>query len=223
MKPALAIIVFVFSAGLVLSAQNLVAQTSAAQTSGGAPQPVPAPSLDASLALIQQATHATDTDISKLRIEKWKTDAAQKQQFLQMAASLQKNITNAVPGLITDVQNSKGSVSATFKLYHNLNVLFEFLSSLDDAAGSLGSQEEYELLTNDAAALDSARRNLSVYIQQAVTTLEDKVKQAEAPPPAPTPLPAKKVVVDNEDPKKPATPKKKKTSSLPAQPSRASN
>ncbi len=197
MKPALAIIVFVFSAGLVLSAQNLVAQTSAAQTSGGAPQPVPAPSLD--------------------------TDAAQKQQFLQMAASLQKNITNAVPGLITDVQNSKGSVSATFKLYHNLNVLFEFLSSLDDAAGSLGSQEEYELLTNDAAALDSARRNLSVYIQQAVTTLEDKVKQAEAPPPAPTPLPAKKVVVDNEDPKKPATPKKKKTSSLPAQPSRASN
>jgi hypothetical protein len=168
MKPALTVMIFVLSAALVL----------AAQTSAGTPQQAPAPSLDASLALIQKATLATNTDISKLRIEKWKTDSGQKQQLLQVAASLQKNITRAVPGLITDVQNSKGSVSTTFKLYHNLNVLFEFLSSLADAAGSLGRPEEYEPLVNDAAVLDSARQNLSTYVEQAASILESKVQPA---------------------------------------------
>ena len=66
----------------------------------------PTANLNAILLQIQQATSSANVNIGKLRIEKWKTDSQQKQQMQQVADSLQKNITNAVPGLISDVQTS---------------------------------------------------------------------------------------------------------------------
>ena len=90
----------------------------------------------------------------------------QKDQLQKMSDSIQRNVTYAIPGLIGDIENSRGNVSATFKLYHNITIVYEYLTSLTDAAGVLGKQEEYEPLAADAAALDSARENLSTYIQQ---------------------------------------------------------
>jgi len=186
----------------------------------------PAADLNTILLQIQQAAASANANIGKLRIEKWKTDSDQKKQLLQVAESLQKNIANAVPGLINDVQASKGGALTSFKLYHNMNVLYEFLSGLADAAGSLGKREEYEPLAADAAAIDTARQNLSAYIEQAVGRLE----AANRPPasgttaqthPNATPVPGKKVVVIDEDEappkKKSATkPTKKKASAPPS-------
>ena len=153
-------------------------QTAANQRVQVAP---PTANLNAILMQVQQATSSASVNIGKLRIEKWKTDAEQKQQLQQVAESLQKNIANAVPGLVTDVQSSQGSVLTSFKLYHNLNVLYEFLSSLADAAGSLGKKDEYEPLAADATALDTVRQNLSIYIEQAAVRLET----ANRPPAVP--------------------------------------
>lgn len=170
------------------------------------------PDLNLIIEQVQRATMAANGDIGKLRIEKWKTDADQKAQLQKVADSLQRNITYAVPGLISDVQGSHGSVSSAFKLYHNLNVVYEFLSSLADAAGSLGRKEEYDPLAADAAALDSARSNLSQYIEQAATTYEVRARSAQA---TPEPPPPPKVIV--EDPvAKPAKPAKKKPAAKPA-------
>src|SRR5215831_5036550 len=176
-----------------------------------------APDLNAIVLQIQHATSSANVNIGKLRIEKWKTDAGQKQQLQQIADSLQKNIANAMPGLINDVSGSKGSALTSFKLYHNLNVLYEFLSGLADAAGSLGKREEYEPLATDAAALDTARQNLSSYIEQTVGKLETANRQQAGAIPTQSPgtvVPGKKVVVINEtDPppaKKRAKPTKKK-------------
>ena len=186
-----------------------------------APAPPASPTLSAILTQVQESTGSANVNISKLRIEKWKTDPSQRQQLQQMAESVQKNIANAVPGLIGDVQNSKGGVAASFKLYHNLNVLYEYLSGLADAAGSLGKKEEYEPLAADAASLDTARQSLSIYIEQAAVRMET----ANRPPPVPArsqmvPVPGKVVVIDEDDapPKAKATsksgttPTKKKTS-----------
>src|SRR5262249_2744116 len=150
----------------------------------------------------------------------------QKQQLQQIAGSLQKNITSAVPGLINDVQNSRGSVAASFKLYHNLNVVYENLSYLADVAGGLGKKEEFEPLAASAAALESARTNLSDYIEQSALKMEAVNRAATAPAAqarqngAPVQVvPGQKVVVINEDDPKSkaaakgaAKPTKKKTS-----------
>jgi hypothetical protein len=143
-------------------------------------QPVQA-NLNLIIEQIQKAALATNGDLGKLRIEKWKTDGDQKGQLQKMADSIQRNVTYAIPGLINDVENSRGSMSATFKLYHNITIVYEYLSSLTDAAGALGKREEYEPLANDAAALDSARQNLSTYIEQAASQLESRKRSPALP------------------------------------------
>lgn len=220
MKTALAaIIVLLFCAGSGAMAQP---QTQAAPN----PQNQAAPQgldLNAIVLQIQQATSSASVNIGKLRIEKWKTDSGQRQQLQQVADSLQKNIANAVPELVNDVQSSRGGVVASFKLYHNLNVVYEFLSSLADAAGGLGKREEYEPLEKDAAALDTARQNLSIYIEQAAVKLETASRHAAAATPVQV-VPGKKVVViDEADPpvKKRVKPTKKKASTPAAAPTPA--
>src|SRR5262249_1168173 len=144
------------------------------------------------------------------------------------ANSLQKNISSAMPGLINDVQSSKGGALSTFKLYDNINVLYEFLSGLTDAAGAMGKREEYEPLPADAAAIDTARQKPATYVEQAVGRLETASRtpapSAATQPPKATPVPGKKVVIDDEDtpkPKKksPAKSTNKKTSAPSASPS----
>jgi hypothetical protein len=199
--------VILFFSACALNAQTQTGPAAQAQRMQVQPAAV---DLNAVLLQVQQSTSSANADIGKLRIEKWKTDSEQKKQLLQIADSVQKNITNAVPGLINDVQTSKGSVLTSFKLYDNLNILYEFFSGLADAAGSLGKREEYEPLAADASALDTARRNLSTYIEQTVGRLEAANRAAQTRPSAATPVPGKKVVViDDEDE---PTPKKKKPS-----------
>ena len=187
----------------------------------------PANDLDTILLQIQQAASSANADIGKLRIERWKTDSQEKQQMQQVADSLQKNIANAVPGLISDVQTSRGGVLASFKLYHNLNVVYEFLSSMADAAGAFGKKEEYQPLEADATALDTVRQNLSTYIEQAAGKMEAANRAAANAIQAkqgPTLVPGKKVVVIDENdtpPRKHTKSTKKKTSTPTAQPTPA--
>lgn len=228
MKTAFAaIIAFLFCAGPGAMAQPQTPASPNPQRQA-APQ---APDLNAIVLQVQQATSSASVNIGKLRIEKWKTDSGQKQQLQQIADSLQKNIANAMPGLMNDVSGSKGSALASFKLYHNLNVLYEFLSGLADAAGSLGKREEYEPLAADAAAIDTARQNLSTYIEQTVGKLESANRTPTGTTAAQshqqgTVVPGRKVVViDETDPpptKKRAKPTKKKASTPPAAPPSAS-
>jgi hypothetical protein len=187
-------------------------------------QETPQTDLNTILLQVQKATSSANVNLGKLRIEKWKTDSQQKQQMQQVADSLQKNITNAVPGLVSDVQTSRGGVLASFKLYHNLNVVYEFLSSMAEAAGAYGKKEEYQPLEGDATALDTVRQNLSIYIEQATGKMEaenraaaNAVQARQAPG---TLVPGKKVVViDEKDtpPRKRPKTAKKKTPTPPAQ------
>jgi hypothetical protein len=217
MKSARAIIfVLIFCLGL-----GAIAQQAPMNPPTQAP---PSTDLNTILLQIQQATSSANANIGKLRIEKWKTDTQQKQQMQQVADSLQKNISNAVPGLISDVQTSRGGVLASFKLYHNLNVVYEFLSSMAEAAGAFGKREEYQPLEGDATALDTVRQNLSTYIEQAAGKMEAANRAAatnalQARQGPGTLVPGKKVVVIDEDtpPRKHSKSTKKKTSTPPAQ------
>src|SRR5262249_57625664 len=81
-----------------------------------------------------------------------------KGEVKKVADSRSRNLTQAVPGLIGEVKSSRGSVSATFRLYHNINVVYEYLNSLTDAAASLGRKEEFDPLNRDASAVNRLAR-----------------------------------------------------------------
>jgi hypothetical protein len=214
MKTALAVIAILsLSAGLAAQSPRTLGHP------GPSSQPATQPAgtdLNAVLADLQHVVLSANSDISKLRIEKWKADNSQKQEMQQVASSLQRNITSAVPGLISDLQASQGSVSRAFKLYHNLNVVYEFLNSLSEAAGAFGRREEYEPLASDASSLDKIRQNLSDYIEQRAAILETPPKPSTQ---AQTTQPPKKIVIDDS----PTPPKKTKKKKAPAAPSTASN
>ncbi|HZS29345.1 MAG TPA: hypothetical protein VFB76_19125 [Candidatus Angelobacter sp.] len=186
----------------------------------------PPVNLDAILAQVQKATSSASVNIGHLRIEKWRTDADQKQQLQQIAEALQRNIATALPGLMNDVQTSKGGVLASFKLYHNLNVVYENLSYLADVTGSLGKKEEFEPLAQDAQSLESARSNLSTYIEQTATKLEVAYVQLrtaeQAREAAAASAPPKVMVIDDDTkpkPKKKSSKSSAKTTKKKASPS----
>ncbi|HEY6350388.1 MAG TPA: hypothetical protein VI636_13355 [Candidatus Angelobacter sp.] len=206
MKTALAVIVMLYLS------LDLAAQTARQPAPARPPQPAPQasdPNLSAIVRALQQVSLATTGDLGKLRIDKWKADGSEKQEMQRVAESLQRNITQAVPALISDLQAAPGSVSKAFKLYNNLTVVYEFLSSLSEAAVVYGKKDESDPLLNDASSLEQARKKLSDYIDQSATALEAQVKKATPAKttPAQTTQGPKKIVIDDSTP---VTAKKKK-------------
>jgi hypothetical protein len=188
----ISLLAFLFSTfSLALFGQSRTAHPHGAPAQAAA-VPAAAPSnngarreLSASLADLERVSQATDSDIANLHVEKWgsgwsktilRSKDEHQQQAQQVAASLQRNLHYAMPDLIHDVQNARGSVSTTFKLYDNLSVVCEALDSLINTAESKGKKEESAPLNEDYNALVRLRREFSSYIQTASVSLETKGK-----------------------------------------------
>ncbi len=183
-------------------------------TPAGPPVPYASVSqLNTILAPLQQASEATQADLSKLRVEKWKMDSSYKKQTLANVDSIKRNLQSALPEIIAQVQNSPEDLSATFKLYRNLDVLYDVFGSVAESAGAFGSKDEFQALSNDLNALERSRRslgerleNLTASKETELNQLRTQVRALQAATPAPPP---KKIVVDDNEPKKKPTPKKK--------------
>jgi hypothetical protein len=148
-----------------------------------------------------------------LRIEKWKMDSGYKKQTLANADSVRRNLQAALPEIMTQLRNSPEDLAASFKLYRNLDALYDVLSNVAESAGAFGSKDEFQSLSNDLSSFERSRRafadrmeSLSTAKEAELAQLRTQVKtlQAATPPPPP-----KKIVVDDNAPPKPA-PKKKK-------------
>ena len=161
--------------------------------------------LNTSLADLERVTAATNSDIANFsesgasRWKMWQKLNSHKRDEKQMAAAIQRNITNAMPVLIRDVQSSRGSVSTTFKLYNNLNVVYETLDTLVETSDRDGKKSEMGPLTNDLEAMGHVRRELSAYIQQASISLDNKRPQSYSTSSSTSARPSapKKAVIDD--------------------------
>jgi hypothetical protein len=199
-------------AGLLVSSAFVVSQITPVS-----PAPVPYASvseLNGLLASLEQTSQTTQTDLGRLRIEKWKMDSGYKKQTLANVDSLERNLQSALPEITTQLRNSPEDLGASFKLYRNLDALYDVLGNVAESAGAFGSKDEFQSLSNDLNAFERSRRafadrmeNLSTAKEAELTQLRTQVKTlqaAAAPPPPP-----KKIIVDDNAPPKPA-PKKKK-------------
>ena len=203
-----------------------------AQDAPPSPAPVPYESvsqLNGMLAQLEQASQTTQADLSKLRIEKWKTDSNNKKQTLGNVDSIKRNLESALPEIVTQLRNSPEDLAASFKLYRNLDALYDVIGSVAESAGAFGSKDEFQGLSNDLNAFERARRSFAERMESLTTSKEAeltqlrtqvKTLQAATPPPAP-----KKIVVDDDEPKKPVARKKlvpkppaKPATATPAQP-----
>jgi hypothetical protein len=206
---------------------TLLAAAAGAQDSKGAASGTQPPvaytsvnELNGILTQLQQTAKSMQSDLGKMHIEKWKTDAATKRQTLATVESIQRNLQSALPETIAQLNNAPEDLGASFKLYRNLVVLYDYFGSVVENAGAFGSKDELQNLSNDMSGLETERRafgermqKLSVSKEDELTRLRTQVKTLSAAPPPP---PKKIVVDDTEPPKKPA--KKKGTKTKPATP-----
>ena len=178
MKNTLAAIVLIsFSLAVSSSLQAQQRGTQRAQVAAAG-----AGRMDLNTALIDldRVSQATQSDIANMHVEKWKSGwkpgfmkgNSHQAEAQQAATSLQRNLAYALPGLIHDVQNSRGSLSATFKLYDDVSLVCEAVDSLINASEAAGKKNEAAPLGDDYSALTRIRRSLSAYIQQASASWE---------------------------------------------------
>ena len=164
------------------------------------------------LSEIEKAAQQANLDLARLRIEKWKTDADNKNQSSANAQSLTRNLSGALPEMIGTVRNSPNSLAPAFKLYRDLSAVYDVFSSLTESAGAFGPKDDYRGLAADAQSLDTARRGLGDYLENAATIKDAQLQDLQAKiAAAAKPAPVTKTIVDDNEPPKPVTRKKKKT------------
>jgi hypothetical protein len=169
--------------------------------------------LNGLLAQLEATSKATQADLTKLRIERWKTDGGSKKQALGNVDSIQRNLQNAMPEMLGQLRNAPEDMPATFKLYRNLDALYDVLGSVVESTGAFGSKDDLQALANDLNSFEGTRKllaermeNLAVSKEQEIVRLRTDLKTAQAAIPAPPP---KQTVVDDTEPaKKPAVKKK---------------
>lgn len=212
---ALLIVLLWYSAALLSQAP---AGAGVAAPESGAQQPAGSNSLSPAVSEVdrlQSVSSALNSAISQLKIDKWKADGNSKRQAEANGESIQRNLNSALPGMISSVRSAPQDLAAEFKLYRNVNALYDVLSSLTESAGAFGPKNDYEALARQLDNLDDIRRNLGDTLEQLAAANQSQLDQlrtqvrtlqaqANAAPP-------KKVVVDdNASSSKPASTSKKK-------------
>src|ERR1041385_2077753 len=191
MKNALA--AFALIAFSLAVSSNLPAQQRGTQHTQVATAGTGRTDLNTALIDLDRVSQATQNDIANMHVEKWKSGwkpgfmkgNSHQAEAQQAATSLQRNLAYALPGLIHDVQNSRGSLSTTFKLYDDVSLLCEAVDSLINASEAAGKKSEAAPLGEDYSALTRIRRSLSAYIQQASASWENHGKAPYAAVSAP--------------------------------------
>lgn len=171
--------------------------------------------LNGMLAQLEASAKSTQADLPKLRIERWKTDSGSKKQTLANVDSIQRNLQGALPEIIAQLRAQPEDLPTTFKLYRNLDALYDVLGSVVEVTGAFGSKDDFQSLSNDLTTFESTRKqlaqrieNLSSAKEAEIVRLRAALKTAQAA--IPVAPPPKIVVDDNEPPKKPAVKKKPK-------------
>jgi hypothetical protein len=165
------------------------------------------------LSQLDATSKTTQADLTKLRVDRWKTDASYKKQSLANADSIQRNLQGALPEIMTQLRNAPEDLPATFKLYRNLDALYDVIGSVAESAGAFGSKDDFQALSNDLKSFEGTRKALAERIETLASAKESEIvrlrtdlKTAQAAIPA---APPKKIVIDDTDaPKKPAIRKK---------------
>jgi hypothetical protein len=186
----------------------------AAQTAPSGQPEVAAPAsyasvshLNSMLTQLEQASQATQVDLAKMRIERWKADGGSKKQAQQNVVSIERNLQEALPGMIAELRSSPESLPSSFKLYRNLDALYDVFGAVVESAGAWGSKDEFQSLENDLSALEKSRHGFADRMETLASAKETELarlrSEARSAQAAANSAPPTKVVVDDTEPVKP--------------------
>jgi len=189
------------------------------QPAGSAPVPYASVSqVNQLLSALEQASQQTQVDLARLRVDRWKTDSNTRRQTQADIDSIQRNLQTALPEMITQLLAAPEDLAPTFKIYRNLDALYDVFGSVAENTGAFGTKDDYQVVGGDLTALEKSRRAFADRMETLAGTKDGEIIQLRtqlhalqaAANPAPPP---KKVVVDDSEPPKKQTAKKKSSAS----------
>lgn len=208
------------SSPLFLSLLAVATAASQVSTSNQPASSAPVPYASASqvnqlLSALEQASQQTQVDLARLRVDRWKADSNTKRQTQADIDSIERNLKMALPDMIAQLRAAPEDLAPTFKLYRNLDALYDVFGSIVENTGAFGTKDDYEIVGGDLTAFEKSRRTFADRMDTLAGTKDGEIIQLRTQlrtlqaTAKPTPSPKKTVVDDTEPPKQPA---KKKSS-----------
>jgi hypothetical protein len=179
-------------------------------------------------ATLQPALATVQESVTSVYVSKWKAPNEVRSVAQQNLSSIQRDLAETLPGLLSQADAAPGAVAPAFAAYRNIDALYDVLLRVEETAALAASQEEADSLANALTQLDMARKQLGDAIMQSALDREAQIVKLQAAvkavAPAPPSAPAQASVVDDgpaaapvKKKKKPA-PKPAPAASIPAQP-----
>lgn len=159
---------------------------------GNAPATAPA-SNGRTGATLQPAVQLVKEALSTLNIDKWKASAAIKSDADANLNSVQRDIDQTLPGLVTAADAAPDSAAKALPVFRNVDALYDVMLRLD-AAGRLAAPKDQVGALDDAlSSIANARRTLGDRLQATADAQEQRMvrlqqvaaRPAQAPAPAP--------------------------------------
>jgi hypothetical protein len=172
------------------------------------------------VATLRPALANVQTAIGNLSVQRWKASGDIRAATQQDVASMQRDLTNTLPGLLTQVEAQPGgqaALSPSFAVFRNVDALYDVLLRVTETAALTASSYDANSLEEARAGLEDARSKLGAWLVDSIGTQDATVvrlQAAAAPrPDAAAPAPAKIVVEDG--PSTATKPRKKKPANPP--------
>jgi hypothetical protein len=152
------------------------------------------------LAHIEVQAEGARQDLAELNVGRWRTNSRQKREALGRADSLERNLREALPGMVVAVREAPEGFAASFRLYRNLNALHDVMGVLAESAGAFGSRDEFSGLAERARFFDQARRTLADRLEAMAEARDAELARWRAAERLRS-VPPKKIIVDQEMPR----------------------
>jgi hypothetical protein len=191
---------------------TLLAVSSSFAAFAQAPAATPPAGFD--MSTLRPALAKVQTAIGNLSIARWKVPGATRSASEADVASMQRDLSGTLPGLISQVESSgPGVLSPSFAVFRNVDALYDVLLRVTGTAALANAPGDASSLDEARAGLEDARGKLGSWLLQSIGSQDTEIARLKAPPPAPAaaPPPTKTVIEDG-----PANAKTRKKKPAPA-------
>jgi hypothetical protein len=147
---------------------------------------------------LQPALDTLQQTLDTLRLDKWKTSGAVREETDANISSIRRDLETTLPPLLTDADGSPDSVARVLPAFRNIEALYDVLLRVAQVGRLSAPGAQSAALDQAMANLDDGRRTLGDRLQAAALAREQQLGDLKAalraiPPataaPAPAPCP----------------------------------
>ena len=138
------------------------------------------------VANLRPALANVQTAIGNLSIPRWKASTEVRTATQQDVASMQRDLTVTLPGLLTQVESQPAghaALSPSFAVFRNVDALYDVLLRVTETAALTASSYDSNSLEQARAGLEDARSKLGAWLVDSIGAQDATVVRLSPPRP----------------------------------------